>query len=115
MHAGPDELIIAAKIAVHHSDTGTQIALDIDKAEKALRAAVPSAKYIFLEPDLDRGRHTDPQAPGLDIDDSDAQGGPDSSRTGDQPAPIALNHADFAIHTRPAGCASMHQCGSLAY
>ena len=83
MHAGPDELIVAAKIAVHHSDTGTQIARDIDKAEKALRAAVPSAKYIFLEPDLDRGRHTDPQAPGLDIDDSDAQGGPDSSRNAD--------------------------------
>ena len=83
LHTGPDELIVAAKIAVHHSVSGTEIVRDIDKAEKALRAAVPSAKYIFLEPDLDRGRHTDPQAPGLDIDGSDAQAGPDSSRTGD--------------------------------
>jgi cation diffusion facilitator family transporter len=83
MHAGPDELIVAAKIAVHHSDTGTQIARDIDKAEKALRAAVPSAKYIFLEPDLDRGRRTDSEDPELDIDHFHAKSSSDSPRTGD--------------------------------
>jgi len=55
MHVGPDELLVAAKIAIHHSDTGKEIAADIDNAEKALRAAVPTARYIFLEPDLDRG------------------------------------------------------------
>jgi len=55
MHVGPDELLVAAKIAIHHSDTGREIAADIDNAEKALRAAVPAARYIFLEPDLDRG------------------------------------------------------------
>jgi len=55
MHVGPDELLVAAKIAIHHSDSGREIAADIDNAEKALRAAVPTARYIFLEPDLDRG------------------------------------------------------------
>ena len=55
LHVGPDELLVAAKIAVAHSDTGLQIAADIDSAEAALRAAVPSARYIFLEPDIDRG------------------------------------------------------------
>ena len=55
MHVGPDKLLVAAKIAIHHSDTGREIAADIDNAEKALRAAVPTARYIFLEPDLDRG------------------------------------------------------------
>ena len=55
MHVGPDELLVAAKIAIHHSDTGREIAADIDNAEKALRAAIPTARYIFLEPDLDRG------------------------------------------------------------
>jgi cation diffusion facilitator family transporter len=59
MHVGPDELLVAAKIAIHHSDTGAEIAVDIDNAEIALRAAVPSAKYIFLEPDLDRGSMSD--------------------------------------------------------
>jgi divalent metal cation (Fe/Co/Zn/Cd) transporter len=54
LHVGPDELLVAAKIAIKHNDTGAQIALDIDSAEKALRAAVPTATYVFLEPDLDR-------------------------------------------------------------
>jgi cation diffusion facilitator family transporter len=54
LHVGPDELLVAAKIAVAHGDTGAEIALDIDSAEAAVRAAVPTARYIFLEPDLDR-------------------------------------------------------------
>ena len=55
VHTGPDELIVAAKIAVAHSATGAEIAQDIDDAEARLRAAVPTAKYVFLEPDIDRG------------------------------------------------------------
>ena len=54
LHIGPDELLVAAKIAIAHNDTGAQIARDIDAAEAALRAAVPTAVYVFLEPDLDR-------------------------------------------------------------
>ena len=54
LHVGPDELLVAAKIAVAHGDTGAEIAADIDEAERAVRAAVPTATYIFLEPDLDR-------------------------------------------------------------
>jgi len=55
LHVGPDELLVGAKIAVAHSDTGREIAEDIDAAERALRVAVPTARYIFLEPDIDRG------------------------------------------------------------
>lgn len=55
LHVGPDELLVGAKIAVAHSDTGAEIASDIDSAEQAIRAAVPTARYIFLEPDIDRG------------------------------------------------------------
>jgi cation diffusion facilitator family transporter len=54
LHVGPDELLVAAKIAVAHGETGAEIAQDIDDAEAAIRAAVPSAVYVFLEPDLDR-------------------------------------------------------------
>jgi len=54
LHVGPDELLVAVKIAVAHSDTAADIAADIDAAERAVRAAVPSARYIFVEPDLDR-------------------------------------------------------------
>ena len=54
LHVGPDELLVAAKIAIGKSDTGQEIAAGIDDAEARLRAAVPSAVYIFLEPDIDR-------------------------------------------------------------
>ena len=54
LHVGPDELLVGAKIAISKSDTGAEIAAGIDDAEARLRAAVPSAVYVFLEPDIDR-------------------------------------------------------------
>lgn len=69
MHVGPDELLVAAKIAILESDTGIQIARAINEAEASLRAAVPSARYIFLEPDLDLGLDADSRVPGLDVQD----------------------------------------------
>lgn len=54
LHVGPDELLVGAKIAIGKSDTGQEIAAGIDDAEARLRAAVPSAVYVFLEPDIDR-------------------------------------------------------------
>lgn len=58
LHVGPDQLLVAAKIAIRHNETGAQIARDIDAAEATLRAAVPTATYVFLEPDLDRNADT---------------------------------------------------------
>ncbi len=52
MHLGPEELLVAAKIAVEHDDTANCVARAIDDAERRVRAAVPIAKYIYLEPDL---------------------------------------------------------------
>jgi cation diffusion facilitator family transporter len=54
LHVGPDELLVAAKIAIGGDDDAGNIARGIDEAELAIRAAVPSARYIYLEPDLDR-------------------------------------------------------------
>jgi cation diffusion facilitator family transporter len=51
-HIGPEELLVAAKIAVRHDDTATQVARGIDAAERRVRAAVPMARLIYLEPDL---------------------------------------------------------------
>jgi cation diffusion facilitator family transporter len=53
-HIGPEELLVAAKIAVHHDETAAEIARGINAAEKRVRAAVPMAHYIYLEPDLYR-------------------------------------------------------------
>ena len=54
LHVGPDDLLVAAKIGVLKGDTGAEIAEAIDVAERAIRAVVPSATYIYLEPDLYR-------------------------------------------------------------
>ncbi|MFZ9987105.1 MAG: cation diffusion facilitator family transporter [Candidatus Nanopelagicales bacterium] len=55
LHVGPDEILVGAKIAITGSDTGAEIAAGIDDAEARLRAAVPTATYVFIEPDIDRG------------------------------------------------------------
>ena len=63
VHISPDSILVAAKIAVHGSDTGAQVAAGIDAAERRVRAAVPIAKTIYLEPDIYRPGpedHTDP-------------------------------------------------------
>jgi cation diffusion facilitator family transporter len=54
LHLGPEELLVAAKIAVHHDNTAAQVARAIDAAEARVRAAVPIARVIYLEPDIDR-------------------------------------------------------------
>ena len=54
MHLGPEELLVAAKIGVGHSDTGRAVAAAIDAAETRIRDAVPTARVIYLEPDLER-------------------------------------------------------------
>ncbi|MEU7283031.1 cation transporter [Streptomyces sp. NPDC045431] len=52
LHLGPEELLVAAKIAVRHDDTAAQVAAAIDAAEERIRAAVPIARVIYLEPDI---------------------------------------------------------------
>ena len=54
MHLGPDELLVAVKVAVHHDDTAQQVASGIDAIERRIRAAVPIAHVIYIEPDLYR-------------------------------------------------------------
>ncbi|MFT2019930.1 cation diffusion facilitator family transporter [Streptomyces sp. 796.1] len=52
LHLGPEELLVAAKIAVRHDDTATEVARAIDAAETRIRAACPIARVIYLEPDI---------------------------------------------------------------
>jgi cation diffusion facilitator family transporter len=53
-HLGPEELLVGAKIAVRHDETAVSIAHAIDEAEARIRAAVPEARVIYLEPDIRR-------------------------------------------------------------
>ncbi|MFC9499614.1 cation diffusion facilitator family transporter [Streptomyces sp. NPDC056975] len=52
LHLGPEELLVAAKIAVQHDDTATEVANAINAAEARIREAVPIARVIYLEPDI---------------------------------------------------------------
>lgn len=54
MHLGPEELLVAAKISIGRSDSGQDIAKAIDDAEVRIREAVPIARVIYLEPDVQR-------------------------------------------------------------
>jgi cation diffusion facilitator family transporter len=56
MHLGPEELLVGAKVAMPAAATLGEVAEAIDAAEARVRAAVPSARVIYLEPDLDRGQ-----------------------------------------------------------
>jgi divalent metal cation (Fe/Co/Zn/Cd) transporter len=63
VHMSPDAVLVAAKIAVPESDAAKQITVGIDAAERRVRAAVPIATTIYLEPDIYRPQkpdHTDP-------------------------------------------------------
>jgi cation diffusion facilitator family transporter len=53
-HLGPDELLVTAKIDLDPSLTFAQVAREIDDAEARVRAAVPEARLIYLEPDVFR-------------------------------------------------------------
>ncbi|WP_112470707.1 cation diffusion facilitator family transporter [Streptomyces triticisoli] len=78
LHLGPEELLIAAKIAVRHEDTAAEIATAIDAAEARIRTAVPIARVIYLEPDI--------------YSEAEAVKGPDREATPGGPAPHPTGH-----------------------
>ncbi|SUA73009.1 ferrous iron efflux protein F [Nocardia otitidiscaviarum] len=53
-YLGPEELLVAAKVAIVPGLEIADIAAAIDDAEARVRAAVPIAKIMYLEPDLYR-------------------------------------------------------------
>ena len=59
LHLGPDELLVAGKIGVSPDFDGRDIAATIDDAEARVRRALPSARMIYLQPDIHR---TEPAA-----------------------------------------------------
>ena len=53
-HLGPEELLVAAKLGFEASLAFAEVALEIDAAEARIRAAVPIARLIYIEPDVFR-------------------------------------------------------------
>lgn len=54
LYLGPDELLVAAKIALTGDKTVREAADDINDIEKRIRDAVPVARAIYIEPDIYR-------------------------------------------------------------
>ena len=46
--------MVAARIGVVGTATAADVAEAIDAAERGIRAAVPQARWIYLEPDIER-------------------------------------------------------------
>jgi cation diffusion facilitator family transporter len=56
-HNGPDDIVVAAKLEFRHDLTVRELADIIDEVEVRVRAAVPAAALVFLEPDVYRAAH----------------------------------------------------------
>lgn len=66
-HIGPDELLVAAKVELEEDLDVTAVAEAINRAEAAVRSAVPVAQLIYIEPDLYRSSVTAPATPATDL------------------------------------------------
>jgi cation diffusion facilitator family transporter len=71
LHIGPEELLVAAKVGVPAAITAAEVAQASAAAERRVRAAVPIATVIYLEPDIDRSPATGrPTKATVDFDDT---------------------------------------------
>jgi cation diffusion facilitator family transporter len=107
VHISPDSILVAAKIAVRATDSAAQIAAGIDAAEKRVRAAVPIAGTIYLEPDIyrpSRANQTDPSIRSARLARGDDPAQPDPAQPGPpQPDPAQTGPAQTGpAQTGPA-------------
>jgi cation diffusion facilitator family transporter len=65
LHLGPEEILVAAKLAVAPTTEAAVVAETIDAAERAIRAAEPMAQQIYLEPDIFVENHTPDERPAV--------------------------------------------------
>jgi cation diffusion facilitator family transporter len=63
LYLGPDELLVAAKLGFDPTDQADEIAATIDRAESAVREVVPTARVIYLEPDIYRADYVPAERP----------------------------------------------------
>ncbi|MGF3056075.1 cation diffusion facilitator family transporter [Microbacterium sp. YY-01] len=72
LYLGPDEMLVAAKIALKSDKSVREAAHDIDVIEARIRAAVPAARVIYLEPDIYRpSRDPEPSTDAIVLRSSD--------------------------------------------
>jgi cation diffusion facilitator family transporter len=79
VHIGPDSVLVTAKVAVRESDSAAQLTAGINAAEERVRAAVPTAKTIYLEPDIYQPAKADQADPSISTVQRSHSGPPDDS------------------------------------
>ncbi|GLU47973.1 cation diffusion facilitator family transporter [Nocardiopsis ansamitocini] len=52
LHLGPEEILVAAKIAIDPTENTVDLVRAINRVEGRIRAAVPIVQLIYLEPDI---------------------------------------------------------------
>ncbi|GAB3586089.1 cation diffusion facilitator family transporter [Leifsonia lichenia] len=52
LYLGPDELLVGVKLAIYGERRLSDVAAAIDSVERRIRAAVPAARVIYVEPDV---------------------------------------------------------------
>jgi cation diffusion facilitator family transporter len=52
LYLGPDELLVGVKLAIYGERRLSDVAAAIDSVERRIRAAVPAARVIYIEPDV---------------------------------------------------------------
>jgi cation diffusion facilitator family transporter len=65
LHLGPEEVLVAAKLAVEPTTDAAVVAETIDAAERAIRAAEPMSQHIYLEPDIYVENHVPDERPAV--------------------------------------------------
>ena len=58
-HIGPDELLVGIKLEFLAELTVVEVAATIDRVERSIRAGVPTARIIYIEPDVHRDHYVD--------------------------------------------------------
>ncbi|ACV80849.1 cation diffusion facilitator family transporter [Nakamurella multipartita] len=53
LYLGPEELLVAMKVAVTPTQSAAAVAAAINALEARVRAAVPAARVMYIEPDID--------------------------------------------------------------
>jgi hypothetical protein len=52
LYLGPEELLVAVKIAVPPTENAAEVAQHINETESRIREAMPVARVIYIEPDI---------------------------------------------------------------
>jgi cation diffusion facilitator family transporter len=108
VHIGPDSVLVTAKVAVREGDSAVQLTAGINAAEERVRAAVPTAQTIYLEPDIYQPHLADQEDPSIrsaqsgQVSAPPDDSGPMKPGNPENPAPAAPgDHANPGDHVGP--------------